>query len=450
MHDIDSVKKRIITSMIAILLLIFALFGITYAYFTAKVKGNTNDKSVDVSAGKLKLIYGDGNGFIKVDKIQPGEVIKSKTFTVKNVGDGDIDSYEVILENVVNELKYYNDLTFELKCRSDMGDCNSINDVFPIYDNAIISNSIKIGETHTYTLTLTYHETNLDQSDDMDKNIEAKVNIRDSEFNYTKLNIYGNKEGLGTLVNEETNRFNGKYKVDIKSIGKNLFNYNKVSFKYIQKKKTFDKTLEDGKVEKEYGYYGEGYNSIYINTYESLASQIGKTVTVSFDLITGEDGDFWIYQYQENGIGIKFSSKKVTMQANETSKIKLTGMVTTLGTNSSYSRGEIIVYRNGYTGSYAVKNIQFEIGNKATNYEQYQEEIYSIYVDEPLRCIDSTCDYVDLVNKKVIRKVKDDNGTLSVLDTPTEEKIQVIDVDILSNRNITVEGATSIEQELDR
>ena len=209
MHDIDSVKKRIITSMIAILLLICALFGITYAYFTATVKGNTNDKSVDVSAGKLELVYKDGNGFIKVDKIQPGEVIKSKTFTVKNTGDGNIDSYEVILENVVNELKYYNDLTYELDCKSDNGTCNGSNDTFPIYDGSIVTNSIKVNETHTYTLTLTYHETNLDQSDDMNKNIEAKVNIRDSEFNYTKLNIYGNNEGLGTLVSNDTDRFNG-------------------------------------------------------------------------------------------------------------------------------------------------------------------------------------------------------------------------------------------------
>ena len=422
MYDIDSVKKRIITSMIAILLLIFALFGITYAYFTAKVKGNTNDKSVDVSAGKLKLIYGDGNGFIKVDKIQPGEVIKSKTFTVKNVGDGDIDSYEVILENVVNELKYYNDLTFELKCRSDMGDCNSINDVFPIYDNAIISNSIKIGETHTYTLTLTYHETNLDQSDDMDKNIEAKVNIRDSEFNYTKLNIYGSSEGLGTLVNEETNRFNGKYKVDIKSIGKNLFNINEC----INGIDILD----------------NGNGSVRVKSYPSNTlknlSQLAPNLKV---------GDEFVFSMETNGYGAIYLLNQrenySTYIGNKDKRIVTQKMLNSV----------VYLYRqtSAQGGADAIiKNIQIEIGNKATNYEQYQEEIYSIYVDEPLRCIDSTCDYIDLVNKKVIRKIKDDNGTLSVLDNPTEEKIQVIDVDILTNRNITIEGATSVEQELDR
>ena len=94
-------------------------------------------------------------------------------------------------------------------------------------------------------------------------------------------------------------------------------------------------------------------------------------------------------------------------------------------------------------------NIQLEKGSTATSYEPYEEKIYSVYVDEPLRCLDSTCDYIDLVNKKVIRKIQDDNGTLSILDNSIEEKIQSVDSDVLINRNIIVDGA-NVEQELDR
>ena len=43
--QIDYIKKRLITSMIAILLLVIALFGITYAYFTTRVKENISDKN---------------------------------------------------------------------------------------------------------------------------------------------------------------------------------------------------------------------------------------------------------------------------------------------------------------------------------------------------------------------------------------------------------------------
>ena len=435
MHDIDSVKKRIITSMIAILLLIFALFGITYAYFTAKVKGNTNEKSADVSAGKLELTYGDGNGFIKVENIQPGEVIKSKTFTVKNTGTGEIDSYEVILENVVNELKYYNDLTYELECTSDIGTCNGSNDTFPIYDNPIVTNSIKVGETHTYTLKLTYNETYLDQSDDMAKTIVAKVNIRDSEFNYTKLNIYGNTEGLGTLVNDENDRFNGKYKIDIKSVGKNLFDIKTYYSNYLNDENGMTYTQAD-------------FATIY-KIYALIDAEENTQYTLSFD--------YEVYSSnteQENGISVGLWNETNTILTSKSVKSKgtaVTGKFTlTSKVNTTLSYIRFSYYTSTRPCNITLKNIQLEEGTAVTSYEPYSKETYSIYVDEPLRCINSTCDYVDLVNKKVIRKIKNDNGTLSILDTPTEEKIQSVDSDVLTNRNITVDGATNVEQELDR
>lgn len=457
MHDIESVKKRIITSMIAILLLIFALFGITYAYFTAKVKGNTNDKSVDVSAGKLELVYKDGNGFIKVDKIQPGEVIKSKTFTVKNTGDGDIDSYEVILENVVNELKYYNDLTYELDCKSDNGTCNGSNDTFPIYDGSIVTNSIKVNETHTYTLTLTYHETNLDQSDDMNKNIEAKVNIRDSEFNYNKLNIYGNAEGLGTLVNNNTDRFNGMYKVDVKSVGKNLFNLDGIT----------GNCVANGTVEKiSNGYIATGnYGSSTQNTsyangwlrpgdssdYAKVFLKSGDTVTISADIKLLENSTNFttnnnfsnIYLYGSGGVKALIKNTKLKLNTDGTST-RVYETYTVVDTEYYYP---IFTLNNN---KLEVTNIQIERGSKKTDYESYNEKVYSIYIKEPLRCLDTVCDYVDLVSKKVIRKIKDDNGTLSLLDNVVEEKIQSIDSDILTDRNIVVDDATNVETELDR
>ena len=444
MHDIDSVKKRIITSMIAILLLIFALFGITYAYFTAKVKGNTNEKSADVSAGKLELTYSDGNGFIKVENIQPGEVIKSKTFTVKNTGTGEIDSYEVILENVVNELKYYNDLTYELECVSDIGTCNGSNDTFPIYDNPIVTNSIKVGETHTYTLKLTYNETYLDQSDDMAKTIVAKVNIRDSEFNYTKLNIYGNTEGLGTLVNDENDRFNGKYKIDIKSVGKNLFDVNG-NLEDIRSGMT---TVSDGNIIVKPAQYAPASSIFdYISVIPS------ETINISYNILQGGYRTaFRIYDKDKNhindsSISISNFTYNVYYKGYYTNKTNASFTVP----NDAYYIRILMISMNPTNNIDSIySNYQVEKGTTATTYEPYEEETYSIYVDEPLRCIDTTCDYVDLVNKKVIRKIKNDNGTLSILDTPTEEKIQSVDSDVLTNRNITVDGATNVEQELDR
>ncbi len=447
MHDIDNVKKRIITSMIAILLLIFALFGITYAYFTAKVKGNTNDKSVDVSAGKLELTYGDGNGFIKVDKIQPGEVIKSKTFTVKNTGTGDIDSYEVILENVINELKYYNDLTYELECKSDIGTCGGSDDTFPIYDNSIITNSIKVGETHTYTLTLTYHETNLDQSDDMDKNIEAKVNIRDSEYNYNKLNIYGNTDGLGTLVSNDTDRFNGMYKVDIKSVGKNLFNLDKCTTTYANLDEySLENNILTAKGAEGLKVYAHSAGAFAINI-NNLKIPSNQTYTISFYVTLLEIG-----KYNKN-ISILIydnNSKYLSYVFNNLELNKKIKVYYTFNHNSNSLLKTIILRLNNNKNIIDLNSIQIEKNDIMTDYEPYSENVYSIYIKEPLRCLSDVCDYVDLVNKKVIRKIKDDNGTLSLLDNVVEEKIQSIDTDILTDRNIVVDDATNVETEIDR
>lgn len=298
MQEDNYTRKKITMSIVAITFLILALIGITYAYFIAKVKGNQSDKSVEVTSGKLELTYGDGNGVIEVEGIEPGDDIKEKTFTVTNTGDGKINRYDVVLENLVNELKNYDDFIYELSCVSTSGTCYGSKGVFPINNNIIVNNSIDVDETQTYTLKLYFIDTLTDQSVDMKKNITAKINIREPEFTYTKFNIYGNtvlennkeKNSLGVLVEDENNLRYGMYKINIVSTNKN------------------------------------------------------------------------------------------------------------------------------------------------TN----EEIIYPIYLKEPLRCFNNTCDYIDYINGKIVRKIKNDNGTLSILDSDINEGVQLIDYYYLINNNIKI------------
>lgn len=219
MKTMDQVKKRIITSMVSILLLIITLFGITYAYFIANVRGNDEKKSITAKAGKLELTYGDGNGVLEVGEfLQPGntvkfknsnnEIVEQKTFTVTNTGTATVPSYEVILQNVVNELEYYEDLTYTLTCTSYInygedtqeisGTCDGNEDTFPKTNGLLAINSIDEGVTHYYVLKLHYAETNTDQSNDMKKNIVAKINIQDDESSLKSMLIYGNSVQEGT------------------------------------------------------------------------------------------------------------------------------------------------------------------------------------------------------------------------------------------------------------
>ena len=179
MQTMDYVRKKLIIGISALVLLVLTLLGITYAYFTASVAGNTSDKSVVVTAANLELTYNDGNGAVIVEKVEPGVTLESKTFTVKNTGTKEINSYDVVMEVIENELEFYGDLTYELTCASDGEPCQGSSSSFPTKDKVLITNSIKVGVTHSYTLIVTYKETGLDQSNDMNKKIEGNVIIRD-------------------------------------------------------------------------------------------------------------------------------------------------------------------------------------------------------------------------------------------------------------------------------
>ena len=248
----------------------------------------------------------------------------------------------------------------------------------------------------------------------------CKINDSDKTYCYTsdtavecnknKLSkIYGSSLQNGTPTPTSP--------VEIESVGektKNLFDYDNTPAPY-------------SPITKQNNGYKVSYGFIRFYTYQALTNYIGETVTISFDLTTSEDGDFQIYQYQSNGIGIRFTSVTEKMSANTATKITLTGKVEELGTNKDYSKGEIIVYKKDYTGDYFVNNIQFEKGSTATSYEPYGYKVpitvsngsdtktTNIYLKEPLRKVGEYADYLDLTNKKVVRNTKEIvfNGTES-------------------------------------
>ena len=172
-------KQKIIVSVVGITIVLLALLGITYAYYLTRIQGNTNTNSISVTTADLKLIYGDGNGLVTAENIMPGTTIE-KTFTVTNNGNAKIDNYAVYLEEVINTLSRTEDLTYELVCKSTSGSCTGTSGEFPTLAGIIITNSIDVGVTHTYKLTVTYANLDtIDQSDDMGSSISAFVQIYD-------------------------------------------------------------------------------------------------------------------------------------------------------------------------------------------------------------------------------------------------------------------------------
>ena len=199
-------KQKIIISITGILLVTLILAGLTYAYFLTRIQGNTNTRSISVDTANLSLTYGDGNGsIITATKITPGTVVGTKTFTVTNTGNVD-NGYLVVLDNVsVTYVSTFdnqiagtattfesNDFVYTLTCTSsDSNSCNEVtnettlpiqqgNETKTVIQNGIlITNSIAPSTVHTYTITVTYKETGIDQSDDMNKALSARINIKD-------------------------------------------------------------------------------------------------------------------------------------------------------------------------------------------------------------------------------------------------------------------------------
>ena len=88
-------KNKIIVSIVGISIISLALIGLTYGYYLTRIQGNTNNKSISISTANLELTYSDNSDIITGTNIVPGTTLGTKTFTVTNSGDNNVDSYSV-------------------------------------------------------------------------------------------------------------------------------------------------------------------------------------------------------------------------------------------------------------------------------------------------------------------------------------------------------------------
>ena len=205
MDNSNSSKRGLITGIVSIIILVLAIIGITYAYFTTFVVNNNSTNSVSISSGKLEIVYDNGNGNIVAEEIKPDYTLK-KEFSVTNTGTEDIDTYSIVLEEITNQFTNYEDITYELSCISSVSGITPVTTgVFPREKSVILTPSISVGETQNYTLKVTYNETNTDQSEDINKTLKAKVNIEDyyGPDGYKKLDLVYN------IMNDATKGVNG-------------------------------------------------------------------------------------------------------------------------------------------------------------------------------------------------------------------------------------------------
>ncbi len=225
-------KQKIIVSVVGITIVLLTLLGLTYAYFLTRIQGNTNNKSISVTTANLEIKYEDNNDIITGDRIEPGTTLPSKTFTVTNNGNNSAD-YSVGLVNIINTFNNTEDVVYNLTCTSydksgftlnndgtvsgtEKGSCSGAKETeFPNLNSYIVTNSIDVDIVHVYIMTVTYKETGIDQSIDMNKTLEAKIDIFDPTSLTIKGNVTNYNENDYVVIQskeQESSIVNGSYK----------------------------------------------------------------------------------------------------------------------------------------------------------------------------------------------------------------------------------------------
>lgn len=169
-------KKTIIISVIAVVLFIAAISAASFAYYTANISTVGDDgNSVSGSTAKLSSSFDDG-AQVNIENMIPGDSF-SKTFYIGNSGAE--TNYKIVINDLVNEFDSYEDITYVLK--EDNVVIKEGTFPHPIYaPNNELSETltIKNGETKNYVITITYHNTEDPQDDDMGKTISGIIYIK--------------------------------------------------------------------------------------------------------------------------------------------------------------------------------------------------------------------------------------------------------------------------------
>ena len=166
-------KPNIIAIIGAIVLLVLAVVGLSYAFFSAFINGGETDTSVEGTGANLSLVYTDGKSVITSSNIMPGWSA-TKTFTVTNNGEADT-YYKLNISNITNEF-VEGGLTFSI-ASADGG--TSVPEQAVDTTARTLTNSIAIaqGKTHTYTVTSRYINLDVDQTLDLGKSFSYTIGI---------------------------------------------------------------------------------------------------------------------------------------------------------------------------------------------------------------------------------------------------------------------------------
>ncbi len=166
-------KSKIIVEIIVISLFI-TIISTTYAFFTIRVNGNSNDNVI--KTGSMLLSFEDGAA-VNAKNILPGQMIQ-KTFKVENIGDLPTN-YDVYLSEIINTFVDKEDLVYSVSSDSDCIKDETIMPDVNSSDLKAISCMINPKEKQEYTLNILFKETGDNQDDNKGATFSAKLAVNE-------------------------------------------------------------------------------------------------------------------------------------------------------------------------------------------------------------------------------------------------------------------------------
>ncbi len=209
--------------------------------------------------------------------------------------------------------------------------------------------------------------------------------------------------------------------------------------------------IEEGSTATEYEPYGYKipvtvsgknlFNKDTVNTTRHLSN--GSTQFGTGNIATYNSTDF--IPVKPNTTYIKSGDFGANVQAYFDSNKNFIGSATMISAGTAFTTPSNCAYivLNVTVSNAPYSTAQLEEGSTVTEYEPYIQSTTNIYLDEPLRCVGSVCDYIDYNNKQVVRNVNviDDSGEKTIeesfeeLSTPEIKKIDLPEINLYKGNN---------------
>ena len=232
-------------------LLVVAAFSIisiitlvSYAYFTASVQGNNNANQGIITTGHMEVTFENGSEIGTTENMIPGDYV-TKTFSVTNTGDV-YALYDIYLTEVINSFVNTDELVYELISEDGT---NLSERECPTQETLIAANNgLDVGQTHHYTLKITFLNKDYNQDANKGTTFSTKVNLVQSFQTTRKIASYINFDDINydlTLSNATLQNFYNTYHKEVYLKQNTVTNTANVTRAYLYENKYLFDTMQE-------------------------------------------------------------------------------------------------------------------------------------------------------------------------------------------------------------